>query len=327
MKIGLFMDLRNPPAWRRPWGDLYAERLDRIEHAEQLGLDSVWLTEHHMFEDGYLPQPLTFAAAVAARTSRMRIGTGILLAPLRPAIDIAEQAALVDILSGGRLELGLGAGYRVPEFEAYGVDIAQRFPLLEQRAREVRGLWEGGTVLPPPLQDRPPIWIGGSGPRAARIAGRLGEGLLTLSRKVLDPYLTAFGEAGGDPAAARVSGPANLIVADDPESAWERIAPHLAYQWGTYRRYGAEGRADAEPGHDEPLDPETLRHPGPDMSPPRFDVVTAEEAVRRMREWLAASPVEHAFFWDSAAGMPAELADRHVELLATEVAPALRAAT
>src|SRR5690349_4941501 len=110
MKVGIYFDLRNPGG-QRPWPDVYGSALETIEEAERLGADSVWLTEHHQFDDGYLPQPLVFAAAVAARTRRVRIGTAVVLAPLKPAVELAEQAAIVDILSSGRLELGLGAGY------------------------------------------------------------------------------------------------------------------------------------------------------------------------------------------------------------------------
>src|SRR4051794_25285318 len=102
MRIGIYTDLRNPPAWHEPWPDVYARALERIVEAERLGIGSVWATEHHGFEDGYLPQPLTFLAAVAARTTRVRLGTAVLLAPLRPALHIAEEAAVVDVLSGGR---------------------------------------------------------------------------------------------------------------------------------------------------------------------------------------------------------------------------------
>src|SRR5581483_3104022 len=112
VRIGLYLDLRNPPAWRCPWPVHYARSLEWIEEAERRGAGSIWLSEHHFFEDGYLPQPLTFAAAVAARTRRVHIGTAVYLAALRPAVQVAEEAAVVDLLSGGRLELGLGAGYR-----------------------------------------------------------------------------------------------------------------------------------------------------------------------------------------------------------------------
>jgi alkanesulfonate monooxygenase SsuD/methylene tetrahydromethanopterin reductase-like flavin-dependent oxidoreductase (luciferase family) len=318
MHVGLFVDLRNPPAWRRPWNEHYASVLARLAVADGLGIDSIWLTEHHLFEDGYLPQPLTFAAALAVTTSHARLGTAILQAPLRPAIDIAEQAAVVDLLSGGRLELGLGAGYRVPEWAAFGVDGERRYELLEDRAREVRRLWSDGGVSPPPAQPRPPIWIGGEGPRAARMAGRLGEGLLALMPALLPVYAESLERSGHDPASARMSGCANLILADDPERAWSIVRPHLDYQWNSYARYAAEGTGATA----DTLDPDLLRTSGPPILP-RFDITTPDDAARRLHEWLDPLPVEHVYFWDSIAAMPDELAARHAELLVTELAPAL----
>ena len=114
MDVGIYFDLRNPPAWATDWSRLYGFSLELCEEAERLGCHAIWLTEHHLFDDGYLPQPLTMAAAVAARTSRVRIGTGVLIAPLHHPVELAEQAAVVDIISSGRVDLGIGAGYRVP---------------------------------------------------------------------------------------------------------------------------------------------------------------------------------------------------------------------
>jgi alkanesulfonate monooxygenase SsuD/methylene tetrahydromethanopterin reductase-like flavin-dependent oxidoreductase (luciferase family) len=320
VKVGIYMDLRNPPGWRRPWGEFYAAALDRVVRAESLGIESVWLTEHHFFDDGYLPQPLTFAAAIAARTERIRIGTAILLAPLRPAVDIAEQAAIVDLLSGGRLELGLGAGYVAAEFDAFGADIGRRFELLEERAREVRRLWDEEAVTPPPIQDRVPIWLGVHGPRGGAIAGRLGEGVLAFDPDVVAAYRKALADSGHDPSEARLSGAANMVISDDPEAAWPRIAPHVAHQWRTYREAGDPERRPIPP---EKVDPERFRSEGPAMPYPHFDVVTPAEAVTRLRKWLGDLPVETVFFYDSVAGMPDDLVERHLELLATEVAPSL----
>ena len=81
-KLGVYLDLRNPPAWRRDWNQLYGFTLELCEEAERLGADSVWLSEHHGFEDGYLTQPLTFASAIAARTRRIRIGTAVVILPI-----------------------------------------------------------------------------------------------------------------------------------------------------------------------------------------------------------------------------------------------------
>jgi alkanesulfonate monooxygenase SsuD/methylene tetrahydromethanopterin reductase-like flavin-dependent oxidoreductase (luciferase family) len=332
VRIGVQMDLRNHPSWDVPWPEFYARALDSIDRAEAAGIESIWLTEHHFFDDGYLPQLLTFAAAIAARTERIRIGTAVLIAPLHAALEIAEQAAVVDLLSGGRLELGLGAGYRVPEFEAFGEDVAQRYPLLEARAAEIKRLWEQGGVTPAPHQPAAPLWIGAHGPRGARLAGRLGAGVLSAAPAVRAPYREALEEAGHGEAAARHTTLAHMIVSDDPDAAWPQIRPQLAYVWGSYARHNAEG-AERGParaatplaGLAEGVDPDALRSEGPAMAPPAFDVVTPEECARRLRLWLHDVPMERVYFPYAIGAMPAELAERHVELLATEVAPAVAA--
>ncbi len=127
MRLGLYYDLRNPGA-ARPWARVYAAALDRIAGADEAGIGAIWVTEHHGFADGYLPAPLTFCAAIAARTRRARIGTAVVISPLMPATALAEQAAVVDILSDGRLELGLGAGWRAAEFPAFGVGLCAPLP-------------------------------------------------------------------------------------------------------------------------------------------------------------------------------------------------------
>ena len=176
MKVGLYFDLRNPREWPQDWSRLYGFALEMCEEAERLGLDSIWVTEHHLFDDGYLTQPLTFLAAVAARTTRVRLGTAIMLAPLRPAVQIAEEATVVDILSGGRLDLGLGAGYRIPEFALYGADIEQRYITLDSRIAELRAIWRAGKVTPPPVQSPLPLWLGYQGPKGAKRAGKMENG-------------------------------------------------------------------------------------------------------------------------------------------------------
>lgn len=328
MRIGIYQDMRNPPRWRRPWDEHYATGLARIERAEELGIGSVWFSEHHHFEDGYLPQPHVYAAAAAARTSRIRLGTAIALAPLRKAIEYAEQAAVLDIISGGRFELGLGVGYRVPEFRSYGADISKRFELFEEVLADVRRLIDEEGITPLPLQDPFPIWAGVTGPRGARIAGRHNAGLLWLDETLMAPYREGLEQGGHDPDSARCAGLVQMVVAKDPEKAWATIKEHFAYQLGTYQAYGLEGKDDQKIGVKllqdvGEIDVDALRSPGPAMILPAFDVVDADEAIRRLTEWLSPLPVVDAFFWDSIAGMPDELADDHIELLATKVQPAL----
>ena len=317
MELGIYLDLRNPPAWRRPWADHYARSLEWIEEAERLGADSVWLSEHHFFEDGYLPQPLTYAAAVAARTRRLRIGTAILLAPLRSALQIAEEAAVVDCLSGGRLDLGLGAGYVEREFAAYGADPKRRYTGTDQRLREIRALLAGGELSPPPIQNPLPLWLGYQGPQGAARAGRLGAGLLTLNRSSLAPYLEGLREAGHAPETARMAGLVSAVVSDEPERARERLLPHVAHQLNTYRQAGA-GR---------PVRPVTEAMLREDAQAGRTfqatQVMTPDALVERIAEDTRSLPVRQVYFWLSVAGMPDDLVQRHLELLCGEVRPRL----
>lgn len=321
MKLGLFVDLRNPPPWRRPWAELYGQTLDLIADADGRGIDAVWFSEHHLFEDGYLPQPLTFAAAAAARTRRMRIGTAVLLAALRHPRHVAEEAAVVDLVSDGRLELGIGAGYRVPEYEAFGADISRKYGATDAAVAEIKRLLADDTAAPPPAQRPVPIWLGYQGPQGARRAGRLGVGLLTLDRRNLEPYREALAEAGHDPASARLGGVVDIVVADDPEATMARILPHYAYQQDSYRRSRVEGTDQPVPS---PLTAEKLRAK---MDRPNvagaLHVLTPAEAVAELRARTDGLPVEHVYLWASVAAMPDDVVARHVELMATEVRPAL----
>ncbi|MFD6101399.1 LLM class flavin-dependent oxidoreductase, partial [Nocardia salmonicida] len=157
MDVGLLFDLRNPAQWQRPWADHYARTLEFCEEADLRGAGGVWFTEHHLFEDGYLPQPLTFAAAAAARTKRVRIGTAVVLPALRKPAQLAEEAALVDLISGGRLELGLGAGYRLPEYQLFDTDFSRRFARTGDNIAEIQRLWATGGITP--VLPTPPFWL------------------------------------------------------------------------------------------------------------------------------------------------------------------------
>lgn len=321
MKVGLYFDLRNPEPWARPWPEVYGRALDLVVEAERLGAASVWFSEHHLFADGYLPQPLTFAAAAAARTSRVRIGTAVLVAALRPAVLIAEEAAVVDQLSGGRLELGIGAGYSVPEYELYNADISKRYGLTDAAVTEIRRLLDDGIVTPPAAQNPFPIWLGYQGPQGAKRAGRLGVGLLSLDRTLLEPYREGLTEGGHDQATARTGGMLDIIVADDPEAAFERILPHYAHQLNSYRAAAVAGS-----GRDAPkeITVEKLRSGAAQKGQiPGLRVLTPADAISAIREATGDSPVEHVYLWASVAGMPDDLVERHVELTCTEVAPKL----
>jgi len=319
VNVGLYFDLRNPPQWRRDPARVHSFALEMCEEAEHLGAHSIWLTEHHLFDDEYMASPLTFAAAVAARTERVRIGTAIVIAPLHHPAEIAEQAAMVDLVSGGRLDLGLGAGYRVPEYELFGRSIERKYGQTDDSVREIRRLWGPGGVTPRPVQPRPPIWMGYQGPQGARRAGLLGESLLSAEYRLWEPYRAGLIEGGHDPAIGRMAGGIQGWVSDDPESDWPTVSKHLSHQLDSYNKHAVEGTGRPTP---DPVDPERLR--GRDAKRQNyFWCETPESMAARVRSMIGDSPTETVFFWVSLGGMGEDLALRHLQTICTKLAPLL----
>ena len=175
MHVGLYFDLRNPSAGGRTRPGCTRSPWRLCEEADRLGIHSLWFTEHHRFDDGYLTQPLTFAAAVAARTSQARIGTAVLVAPLHHPAQLAEEAALVDLISGGRLDLGLGAGYRARSTSSTACPWSGATARPRTGSGQLRELWAEDGVTPGPVQTPVPLWLGYLGPQGAGRAGLLGD--------------------------------------------------------------------------------------------------------------------------------------------------------
>lgn len=186
------------PGDPRSAADLYREALELCALADQVGLDSVWTSEHHFWDDDYMPSLLVMSAAIAARTERITIGTGILLAPLYDPLRLAEDAATVDLISGGRFILGLGIGWRAEEFDRLGIPMADVGRRMSETIKVLRLAWGPSTftfegkvfryeptnVTPKPTRQIP-IWVGAFSDPALKRAGRLGDGYLG-SATVLD---------------------------------------------------------------------------------------------------------------------------------------------
>ena len=244
MHIGYgWLSAQHHPDDARSGVDLYREAIEVAVEAEALGFDSVWTSEHHFVDDGYMPSQLPVLAAIAARTSRIRLGTGVLLAPMFHPLHVAEDAATVDLISGGRLILGLGIGWREEEFEGFGVPMRERASLLEAHVTVLRQAWADGLVTgdgrhyrydgihvtPKPAQPGgPPIWIGAGAEPAVRRAGRIADGYLAgpaspsgLARRM--GWVREEAQAAGrDPESVT----ANLyrpVFAWRDGDAWERV--------------------------------------------------------------------------------------------------------
>jgi len=259
IRFGLWYDFRNPAQWRQPADRLYREILDQIAWGENNGFDDVWLSEHHFIEDGYLPSILPAAAAIAARTNRIRIASGVLLMPLHNPIRLAEDIATVDVISGGRFELGVGIGFKREEFSGFGVSSKERGARTDQSLEIVRRALAGETVTfksdffdfqnikvtPVPIQKpRPPIWLGGFTSAALRRAVRFGDGFTVpgANRNVYDRYVSELKKENRPTDNLRfASGFWFLLVSNDPEKTFAEAADHVIYQVNNYSVWLAAG--------------------------------------------------------------------------------------
>ena len=234
-RLGFFtrlLDLADP-------AERYRLATAQIIHAERFGFDSAWVAQHHFHEDeGGLPGPLVFLAQVAAQTSRIRLGTAIVTLPLELPIRVAEDAAVLDLMSGGRLEVGVGPGGNLSAFEAFGLDSAERGTLLAAHLQVLRDAWagrplSGGDRLypsTPHLVER--IWQATFTVDGARRAGAAGDGLMLsraqprpanapdlslaeIQNPMIDAYLAALPE-GRQP---RILASRTVFVADDRKEA------------------------------------------------------------------------------------------------------------
>jgi alkanesulfonate monooxygenase SsuD/methylene tetrahydromethanopterin reductase-like flavin-dependent oxidoreductase (luciferase family) len=316
--------------------ELYAQALDLAQQAEQGGLDSVWVSEHHFVDDGYLPSVLPLSAAIAARTRSVGIGTGLLLAPLHDPLRLAEDAAVTDLISGGRLTLGVGLGWREEEFDGLGVPLARRVPRLVASLDTMRRAWRGELVAggegrpavpvrPRPAQPGgPPLWIGAMSEPAIRRAGRLADGFMAtevtpgqLAEQVAwaRESFRAHGRSGRFEISVHLP-----VFAMEGSGAWELIRDYHRYiGWKYEDMDAARGRA-GEPAGPPPLTP-------------------GEEAALRTSVILG-SPAEVAGVIDEyrrAAGgdltfiarlyfpgLPWDVQRRALEVFAAQVAPRAR---
>ena len=338
MTVGLGFGLitcQRYPGDARTDRELYAEALSLAEEAERLGFDSVWTSEHHFVDDAYLPSVLPLSAAIAARTSRVLIGTGLMLAPLHEPLRVAEDAAVGDLSSGGRLVLGIGLGWRAEEVDALGVRMRDRVRRLEDSVAVYRQAWSGELVtggdhlryphVPVrPLPARPggpPIWIGGLSESAIRRAGRIADGFMatevTPAALAEQVAIARAAHAGGGLFEIAVHLPTFAWLGDD---AWEIVRPHHWYVSWKYddmdeaRHRVHEGLAPPE--IDEAIDA-SLRE--------QIVLGTPEQVAERIRDLVdAAGGSLHYIARLYFPGLAPEVQREAVRLFAEEVAPALR---
>jgi len=317
-------DMRAPPQGRADRAELYAAALEMASWGERHGCLAAIVSEHHGSPDGYLPAPLVLAAAMAARTSTLPIQVAALIAPLHDPIELAEQMAVLDIVSGGRVSYILAVGYREVEYAMFGREMKTRGRRMDECLEALRRAFTGEPfefqgrpvcVTPTPLSPGgPTLWMGGHTPPAARRAARFGMGFLAQGGdpSLAEVYRRACAEAGTTPGPFIVP-PEDTVtsafVFEDPDRAWEQIGPHLLHDARSYAAWlsgsGSVSKSTAQ----------TVAALRAEQG--AYRVFTPEEAATYVRERgvLLTQPL--------CGGLPPDLAWESLELIATKVLPAV----
>jgi alkanesulfonate monooxygenase SsuD/methylene tetrahydromethanopterin reductase-like flavin-dependent oxidoreductase (luciferase family) len=253
--VGDFSGQR-PPGSAVDHRQLYAELLEQAVLIEGAGLDSMWVSEHHFAEDGYMPAVLPIVSALLARTSRITVATDRLAASLYDPVRLAEDAATLDLLSGGRFMLGLSLCYRDEEFRGLGVKREEDEALLEAAARSVREAWagkqvRGATVTPPPATaGGPKLMIAADGERGAKRAAELADMLMvdpTEPWDAVDRAVAEFDEARGDKNGELVLFTYGALSADGRDAAWAQASDGFRYMRHNYDRWMGKPETEVLP--------------------------------------------------------------------------------
>jgi alkanesulfonate monooxygenase SsuD/methylene tetrahydromethanopterin reductase-like flavin-dependent oxidoreductase (luciferase family) len=325
MMLGLRYDLR-APAFGAPADALYRAAIEQCRWADELGFDFVTLSEHHGSEDGYCPSPIVLGAAIASATRSMRIQLMAYVVTLHHPLRAAEDLAVLDLVSGGRLLVCLGAGYRESEFEMFGRDVHGRAAAMERIVPLLKQAWTGEPfdyegievrVTPRPVQQpHPPLFLGGQTAAAARRAARLADGFMpsVADESVREAYHAERERLGLPPGLVfgGAGGPLFLHVADDPEQAWAKIAPHALHETNSYLEWNGQGPDNV---YSALTDAGSLRASG------SYAVVTPQECIEMAQ---AKGPMDALLFHPLMGGLDPDLAWRSLELFAAKVLPVIR---
>lgn len=329
MRFHIHFNMRAPD-WGAPATDLYAAALDMCDWADGLGFEQIMLSEHHQTTDGYLPSPIVMAAAIGARTRRARIKLNVVLATLMHPIHLAEDLAVADVITNGRLEVVLGAGYRKEEFLAFQVNWKRRPSMMIEAVDTLRKAWTGEQfefrgqqvrVLPRPAQEGgPPLAIGGTSEGAARRAAQLGVAFEPLGNQFYDAYLDELGRLGRplpEERRATFGGafPKYVAVAADPEAYWAEVGRHVLHNANEYASYAR--RKDLTV-FKEANDPDELLRTG------EAKVFTPKELTAAL---LGAPEGVTLRFNPLEGGIPPELGWQSLRLFESEVLPHVRSHT
>ena len=328
LRVGVCYDFRNPPDSGVSDQTLYGEILEQVVWLDQIGADLVWFTEHHFVEDGYLPSWIPVAGAMASITKHVRFGTDICLMPFNHPIRLAEDLAVLDNLSGGRVELGLGMGYAPHEFRGFGFPVSRRVSLMEEGIEVLQRCFSGERfsyqgkryqfedviITPGYVQEGgPPLWVAAMSEAGALRAAKYNTNFLPqgLKAKSFDPWVEKLKTTDRDPRDYRVGIIRSILVTEERDKDWQVVRAAERYRMALYQRFFEEsGEGFGERG--EPV-------------PQTWIVGDVEECVSELVKFIVDFGITDIVSMAVPPGMRADQMQTSLEKLFTEVVPRVKA--
>ncbi len=329
LRVGVCYDFRNPPDSGVSNQTLYGEVLEQVQWLDRIGADLVWFTEHHFVDDGYLPSWVPVAGAMAAITKRVRFGTDICLMPFNHPLRLAEDLAVLDNLSGGRVELGVGMGYAPHEFRGFGLPVSRRVSLMDEGIEVLKRCFTGERfsyagkryqvedvqITPGYVQEGgPPLFVAAMSEAGAQRAARHDTHFLPqgLRAKSFDPWVKALEDSGRNPADYRVGIIRSILVTDDAGADWPLVRAAERYRMALYQRFFEEsGEGFGERG--EPV-------------PQTWIVGDVEHCVAELSSFVREFGITDIVTMAVPPGLRPEQMASSLERLFTEVVPRVKSA-
>ena len=328
LRVGVCYDFRNPPDSGVSDQALYSEILEQVAWLDQIGADLVWFTEHHFVEDGYLPSWIPVAGAMSSVTKHVRFGTDICLMPFNHPVRLAEDLAVLDNLSGGRVEVGLGMGYAPHEFRGFGFPVSRRVSLMEEGIEVLQKCFSGErfsyqgkryqfedvVITPGYVQEGgPPLWVAAMSEAGAMRAAHYDTHFLPpgLKANSYDPWIDKLESTGRNPADYRVGIIRSILVTEDRDKDWQAVRAAERYRMALYQRFFEEsGEGFGEKG--EPV-------------PQAWIVGDVDECVAELTKFILDFGITDIVSMAVPPGMRAEQMGDSLEKLFTQVVPRVKA--